>query len=124
MILLLENRLYSLYHTLVSNIIEESLYHVGKSRDCVEVAMLTPNPVGCEYAFCHLAGVAGSPKLCEEVHNLLVVIRLDRSTVSTSATLVVSDDGSKTENETLWKFALTFKIYLYSREVTRLELRE
>ncbi len=86
--------------------------------------MLAPDPVGCKNALCHLAGVACCPELCEEIHDLLVVVRLDRCTVGTCAALVVGDDGCKTEYESLWKLALALEIYFDSRKIACLELRE
>ena len=74
--------------------------------------MLTPNPVSSKNAFCNLLGIASSPQLCQQVHNLLVVIWSNWSTICTSTTLVVCDDSSKTKYKTLWQLTLTLQIYL------------
>ena len=83
-----------------------------------------PDVVEAEYAFCYLLGVASSPKLCELVHDLLVVVWLDRSTVLTNTTLIVSDDSSETEYQSLWQLTLTLQVDLHAWEVASLELRE
>ena len=83
-----------------------------------------PDIVEAQYALSYLLGIAGSPKLGELVHNLLVIVWLDRSTILANTTLIVSDDSSETEYQTLWQLALTLKINLDTRQVASLKLRE
>ena len=80
--------------------------------------------LGCQHALGHLAGVARCPEFGEQVHDLLVVVGLDGSAVGTCAALIVSDDGSKTENESLRQFALALQISLQSGQVASLVFRE
>lgn len=80
--------------------------------------------VGSENAFSHLAGITGSPEVGEKLHDLRVVVRHDVGTVGTFSTLVISDDCSKTEHDTLGKFTLTLQISLETGKVASLEFRE
>ncbi len=106
--LLLEDSLNSLQHTLLLDEVEVLLNQLCQAWNCL-VQVLMPDVVEAEYALSYLLGVASSPKLCELVHNLLVIVWLDRSTVLTNTTLIVSDDGSKTEYQSLWQLALTLQ---------------
>ena len=120
----LQYTFYGFNHSLALNVIQEAFNHIGETMDGVEIAVLAPDPVGCKNTLCHLASIASSPELCEEIHDLLVVVWLDRCTISACTAFVVGDDGCKTEYESLWKLALTLEIYLDSWKVACLELRE
>ena len=121
--LFLQNCLYSLKHTLLLDKVEVFLHELCQSWNSL-VQILVPDVVEAEHTFCNLLSVAGSPEFLELVDDLLVVVRLDRSTVLAYAALVVCDDGSQTEYESLWEFALALEIYLYSWQVACLILRE
>ena len=120
---LLEDSLNSLQHALLLNKVKILLNQLGKARNCL-VQILVPDIVEAQYALSYLLGIAGSPKLGELVHNLLVIVWLDRSTILANTTLIVSDDSSETEYQTLWQLALTLKINLDTRQVASLKLRE
>lgn len=78
--LLLEDSLNSLQHALLLNKVKIFLNQLSQARNCL-VQILVPDIVEAQYALSYLLSIAGSPKLGELVHNLLVVIWLDRSTI-------------------------------------------
>lgn len=75
---LLEDSLNSLQHALLLNKVKIFLNQLGKARNYL-VQILVPDIVEAQYALSYLLGIAGSPKLGELVHNLLVIVWLDRS---------------------------------------------
>ncbi len=98
---------------------------ISKARDLIEVAMFLPDKfIGCEHSFSHFASVAGSLKLGQTIHDLLVILRLDWSAIFTLATFIICDDCRKSENETFRKFSLSFEICLHPGEVACLVFRE
>lgn len=111
----LENALYNLHHALFLNGIEVGLDGIGKTGDEVEV--LAPDALSAKHAFGHLAGTTGSPQVGKELHDFGGIVGHDFSAIGTHTTLVVGDDGSKAEHESLGKLALTLEIGLEARKV-------
>jgi len=122
MLVCLQDGLDSLEHTLLLNEVEEVLDHHVQTLNLVEV--LLPDELGTENTVGDLLRVAGSPEVSQQLHNLLVVVGDDVDTVLTLATLVVGDDGSETEDETLRQLALALQIGLHAGQVAGLELGE
>lgn len=122
---LLQDALDSLEHTLRLNLVEEVGDHVSEARNLIEIAMLSPDEIlGGEDTLSNLTRIVGSPKLLKKIHDLRVVVGDNLDTVLALATLIVGDDGSETEDETLRQLTLTLEISLEARKVTCLELRE
>src|SRR5574344_2053673 len=82
------------------------------------------NRCSTEYTVGNLLCVACCPKVLQQVHDILSVVRNNLSTVGTFTTLVVRDDGSQTGYQSLWQFTLTFQVCLNTRKVTCLIFRE
>ena len=121
-IYILQNSLYSLKHTLALDEIEECLDHGVKPLYLVEV--LSPDVCSSEHTVSHLLSVFGSLQVIEQLHNLLRVVGDNLHTVLTLATLVVGDDGCKTEDESLRQLALALEVCLHSWQVACAEFRE
>ena len=68
--------------------------------------------------------VTALPEFGQQIHDLLCIVRLDRSTVCAHATFVIGDDSSQTKHESLRQFALALQIGLQTRQVACLEFRE
>ena len=121
-IILLQDSLYGLKHTFLLNKVEVFLQKLCQSAYAVKV--LSPD-IGCgEHAVSNLLGVASCPEFLEEVHNLLSIVWYNLCSVLTLATLVVGDDGCKTEYQSLWQLALALQVCLYAWKVAGAEFRE
>ena len=91
----LQDCLDSLKHTLLLNKVEVFLQQLSQSAYAMQV--LAPD-IGCgEHTVSNLLGVASRPEFLEEVHNLLSIVWYNLCSVLALATLVVGDDGCKTE---------------------------
>ena len=118
----LKNGLDGLQHSLLLDNVEELLNHSVQSLNLVQVFL--PDEFCAQNTVCHLLRIAGSPQVFQQIHNLLVVVGNNFHTVGTLATLVVGDDGSQTEYQTLRQLALALQIGLHAGQVASLELGE
>ena len=82
---ILEDSLHCLQHTLLLDEVEILLNQLSQARNSL-VQVLMPDVVEAEYALSYLLSIASSPKLCQLVDDLLVILWLDRSTVLTNTT--------------------------------------
>ena len=118
----LEYSLHSLKHSLFLDKVEVFLDKSVKPLNIIKV--FSPYLCSGEDSVSYLLRIARSPEIFKQVHDFLRVIRHNLRSVRTRTTLVISDDGSKTEHKSLWKFTLTLKIGLDTRQVASLVLGE
>ena len=116
------NALDCLKHTDTLNEVEILFHHSVQTWNLVQI--LLPDKLSTKHTVGHLLCIARSPKIFQQIHDLLIVVWYDLYTVLALATLIVGDDGSQTEYQALGQFTLAVEIGLYSGQVTSLELRE
>ena len=109
----LQNGLYGFKHATILDKVKVLL------DECIEtfyfVEVLLPDKLGSEHSVGHLLCVARSPQLLQELDDLRVVVGCDLCTVlSTLATLIVGDDGSKSEDKALGQLALALEVSLHA----------
>ena len=97
-------------------------HEVGKTGDVIEVAM--PNTLLGQHALGNLASIARSPKCIEQREYLGSIVGDDRSTIFALTSLIIGDDGRKTEHKALGKMALASKVGLKAGEVASFVLGE
>lgn len=119
----LQNGLHSLIHPFLLNEVKVLLNQRCKSWHRL-VEVLFPNVLCGKYSLRHLLRVACFPKTLEHLHDFWSIIWLNWRSVNTSATLVIRNDSSKSEDESFGKFALALEIHLHAWQVARLILGE
>ena len=118
----LQDSLHGLEHTTVLNKVEVLFNEGIETLHLVKVFL--PDEVSCQHTVCNLLCVVCCPQLLQELDNLRVIVRCDLGTIGAFATFIISNDGSKSEDESLRQFALALEIGLHAGEVASLELGE